>query len=127
MRVMVVEDSRPTRAILRQFLEALGYEVVEAADGAGALAQIEQASPLAAVLVDWNMPVMDGCELVRQLRARPAYARLPIMMVTTENQLEQVANALEAGANEFLMKPFDQRALQEKLALLGLESGRKAA
>lgn len=127
MKAMVVEDSRSARAILRQFLEAMSFEVIEAEDGQQALDVLRGQRPVDVVLMDWNMPGMDGLEAVRHLRAWPDYGKVPIMMVTTENQLEQVSVALEAGANEFLMKPFDQRALQEKLALMGLEPGTKAA
>jgi two-component system chemotaxis response regulator CheY len=127
MRALVVEDSRPTRAIMRQFLETIGFEVHEAGDGRAGLDTLARIGAVDVALIDWNMPVMDGCELVRRMRALDDHRRTAIMMVTTENQLEQVSIALEAGADEFLMKPFDQQALQEKLALMGFEPGRDVA
>jgi two-component system chemotaxis response regulator CheY len=126
-RALVVEDSRSTRAIIARFLSELGFEVFEAGDGREALRWIDESPAPDVVLVDWNMPGMDGCEFIRAARKRPALARTPMMMVTTEVELDRVTLALEAGADEYLMKPFDQQLLYDKLVILGLDPRRDAA
>jgi len=78
-------------------------------------------------MVDWNMPEMDGFEFLRRVRSESEYDEVRIMMVTTESEMSQVQVALEAGANEYLMKPFDREALLEKLLLLGIDPGEQAA
>lgn len=94
--------------------------MVEAGQGAEALDQLQQSGPLDLALVDWNMPVMTGYEFLQQIRAKREFDPMPIMMVTTETEMSQVQRALEAGANEYVMKPFTEEALREKLLLLGL-------
>jgi two-component system chemotaxis response regulator CheY len=108
------------RAYLRQILGQLGYEVSDAANGRMGLEQIRQEGAPNVVLVDWNMPEMDGLEFIRAVRAEQAYRQIPIMMVTTETEMSQVVKALAAGANEYVMKPFTKEIIQEKLALLGV-------
>ena len=127
MKALVVDDSRAMRRIIARFLVELGFEVHEAATGDEALAQARQLDGLAVVLLDWNMPGMDGREVLEQLRTDPKTADLPVMMVTTESEMEQVEVALNAGASEYLMKPFDRAALLEKLLLLGFDPERKTA
>lgn len=119
-RAIIVDDSRATRTILRRTLTEEGFEVLEAGDGQQALDQLTQAGALDLALVDWNMPVMNGLELISQLRARSEFDGMAIMMVTTETEIHQVQRALEAGANEYVMKPFTPDILREKLLLLGL-------
>ena len=127
MKALVVDDSRAMRSIIGKFLRELGFEVHEAASGLQALVDIRTIDGLSLVLVDWNMPEMDGCEFLRKVRNEPAFHDVPIMMVTTESEMQQVAVALEAGANEYLMKPFDKQGLLEKLLLLGVDPGEQAA
>ena len=127
MRALVVDDSRAMRSIIGKLLRELGFEVFEAASGLDALVGIRQIEALTLVLVDWNMPEMDGCEFLKRVREEPAFHDIPIMMVTTESEMEQVAVALDAGANEYLMKPFDKQGLLEKLLLLGVDPGEQAA
>ena len=127
MRALVVDDSRAMRSIIRRHLDELGIGVDEAGSGAEALFALNQIPMPDVVLLDWNMPEMNGLECLRRLRADPATANLPVMMVTTESEMAQVALALDAGANEYLMKPFDRQALLEKLLLIGLDPGRRAA
>lgn len=123
MRALVVDDSRAMRLILARVLRARGCEVLEAGDGEQALALLG-AGPLPDVaLVDWNMPVMNGLEFVRAARDEPAYAAMRIVMVTTESESSNVLQALEAGAEEYLFKPFTPEAVVDKLSLLGLLSG----
>jgi two-component system chemotaxis response regulator CheY len=120
MKALVVDDSRAMRKIIAGALRKLGYETVEAADGAEALKVLE-AGPLPDLAtVDWNMPVMDGLTFVTQVRANRDYRSLTLMMVTTEAEHGQIVRALAAGAHEYLIKPFTVDALEEKLALLGL-------
>lgn len=120
MRVLVIDDSRTMRAILGKMLKDLGFETTEAADGREALTKLEQGGSFDLALVDWNLPVMNGLEFVKAVRARPQYASLPLMMVTTETEIAQVGLALEAGANEYIMKPFTKEVLTDKLPLLGI-------
>jgi two-component system chemotaxis response regulator CheY len=127
MQALVVDDSRAMRSIIGKFLRELGFEVHEATSGLDALVRIRQIAGLSLVLVDWNMPEMDGCEFLRRVRQEPAFHDIPIMMVTTESEMEQVTVALDAGANEYLMKPFDKQGLLEKLLLLGVDPGERAA
>jgi two-component system chemotaxis response regulator CheY len=119
MKAIVIDDSRATRMILKRALGAQGFEVVEAGDGKQALDELAKTGPLDLALVDWNMPVMTGYEFVKEVRARKDMDRMAIMMVTTESEMSQVQKALDAGANEYVMKPFTDQVLQEKLLLLG--------
>lgn len=120
MRTLVIDDSRATRAILRKMLTELGSEVLEAGDGQEALRLLEATADVDLALVDWNMPVMNGLEFVRAVRADARFDRTRLMMVTTETEMTQVAAALEAGANEYVMKPFTRDIIVEKLAVIGL-------
>jgi two-component system, chemotaxis family, chemotaxis protein CheY len=120
MRALVVDDSKTTRMIIGRILREIGFEVVEAGNGQEALTKLEETGVADIALVDWNMPEMTGIEFVRAVRAEPAYADMKMMMVTTESEAEQVTTALEAGANEYAMKPFTKEVIQEKLALLGI-------
>lgn len=121
MRAMVVDDSRATRAILGRILQELGFEdVLQAADGEEGLALLAASSDVALALVDWNMPVMDGLEFVRSVRQDRAYDGLRLVMVTTESDVDRMVSALEAGADEYAMKPFTAAVIREKLELLGV-------
>lgn len=118
MRALVIDDSGAMRSILRQYMSELKYEVVEARDGREALECCEQTPDFDIALVDWNMPVMNGLEFVRSLRAKKEYDAMKLMMVTTENDVAHIEAALSAGANEFVMKPFTYEVLEEKMELL---------
>ena len=120
MRVLIVDDSRFVRDYLRGLLEETGIECEEAADGRAALQHLHSGMHFDLALVDWNMPVLNGLETLRQLRA-DGFTDLKVMMVTTEAENDYILRALEAGADEYLMKPFDDQALGEKLVILGLE------
>ena len=119
MRALIVDDSRFVRGYLRGLLEEKGIECEEAADGQAGMEQLKQRPAFDLALVDWNMPVMSGLEMLQQLRAE-GYADMKVMMVTTEAENDFILRALDAGADEYLMKPFDDEALTEKLAMLGL-------
>ena len=120
-KALVVDDSRAMRMILTKTLKELGYEVCEAANGREALEVIEaEKSAVSLVLADWNMPEINGLDLLKQLRQNPELASLVVVMVTTETELDQMVAALEAGANEYVMKPFTRDILVEKLQLTGV-------
>jgi two-component system chemotaxis response regulator CheY len=122
MHALVVDDSKTMRMILREHLKKLGFEVTEAGNGREALLALKGMVKTDLVLVDWNMPEMDGISFVRAIRAKPHYSSLPLVMVTTNTEMSQVSNALAAGANEYIMKPFNRDILREKLELLGFVS-----
>lgn len=122
MRALVVDDSRAIRRIISSMLVDLGYEVHQAADGLDALKRLEEIGPPDVMLVDWNMPEMNGIELIKAARSNPSYSDVPIMMVTTETEMSRMAQAFVAGANEYVMKPFDQQTIADKLQILGLSS-----
>jgi two-component system chemotaxis response regulator CheY len=120
-KALVVDDSKTIRIILGRILKDLGYEVCEAGNGKEALKVMEsEKAAVSLVLADWNMPEMNGLELLKQLRQDPALASLKIIMVTTETELDHMVSALEAGANEYVMKPFTKDILKEKLELVGI-------
>ncbi len=121
MKAMVVDDSSAMRAILTKQLRELGFDVVQASNGQEALRLLHEDGVVDLVLLDWNMPGMDGAEVLSLFRSEPAYREMRVMMVTTESEMSQVTVALEAGANEYLMKPFDRESLVEKLILLGMD------
>ena len=116
---LVVDDSRATRALLRRLLGTFGFEVEEAGDGVEALRSLEQHVP-DLVLVDWNMPLMDGLDFIKAVRANPRFERLHVMMVTSEADPVHIARALMAGADEYALKPMTRDALSDKLELIGL-------
>jgi two-component system chemotaxis response regulator CheY len=116
---LVVDDSRVIRKVARRVLEDVGYEIAEAADGMEALAWCRAAMP-DAILLDWNMPVMSGIEFLRRLRAEPDGERPVVVFCTVENDLAHINEALEAGANEYIMKPFDGDIIIEKFTEAGL-------
>ncbi len=116
---LVVDDSRVIRKVARRIIEDLGFEIAEAGDGMEAMAWCRTEMP-EAILLDWNMPVMDGIEFLRQLRAEPD-GKTPIVIVcTVENEPERIAEALEAGADEYIMKPFDGDIIISKFTQSGL-------
>jgi two-component system chemotaxis response regulator CheY len=118
MRALVIDDSRTVRAIIGKVLRELGMEVAEAGNGREGLDQLRRPPAVELVLVDWNMPEMNGLEFIQAVRALREFDPVRIMMVTTETEQEQVLRALEAGANEYLMKPFSREVLVAKLGLL---------
>ena len=116
---LVVDDSRVIRKVARRILEDLGFQIEEAGDGQEALAQCRAAMP-DAVLLDWNMPVMNGLEFLRALRQEPGGDKPVVVFCTTENELDRIVEAMNAGANEYIMKPFDGDIIQAKFAEAGL-------
>ena len=122
-KALVVDDSKTIRMIIRRILVELGYEVCEAGNGVMALEVLAaEKATVDLVLADWNMPEMNGLELVKQLRQNPEYSSLKVIMVTTETEMDHMVSALNAGANEYVMKPFTKNSLKEKLKLVGILS-----
>jgi len=119
MRALIVDDSRFVRGYLRGLLEEKGIECEEAGDGQAGIDQMNAGLSFDLALIDWNMPVMNGLEMLKQMRTE-GFSDVKVMMVTTEAENDFILRALDAGADEYLMKPFDDEALNEKLAMLGL-------
>jgi two-component system chemotaxis response regulator CheY len=120
VRALVIDDSKTMRKILGSIMREIDFEVFEAEDGVDALKRLEEIGCPDIALVDWNMPNMNGIELVRAVRKDASYEKMLIMMVTTEAEMENIIQALESGANEYVMKPFTKEAIFEKLEILGL-------
>ena len=121
MRALIVDDSSAMRKIMGRILEKAGFEIDLATDGRNALSVLSEIPMPQVALVDWNMHEMNGLEFVQNVRANGTYDAMKIMMVTTETESEQMISALEAGANEYTMKPFTKEAILEKLRMLGFE------
>ncbi len=121
MRALIVDDSRFTRRVLRGMLEQSGFECDEASDAAAGLALLTAEPDFDVALIDWNMPGMNGLDMVKNIRAQ-SFGGVKVMMVTSQCDSNAILQALEAGADEYLMKPFDSESLREKLALLGLDA-----
>lgn len=128
-KALIIDDSRAMRLILGRILEQFGYQICAASNGRDALNLLGRESPkIDVMLVDWNMPEMNGLEFVKAIRKHPGYLSVPLMMVTTETEADQMIAALDAGANEYVMKPFTDDVIADKLRLIGVlpahESGR---
>jgi two-component system chemotaxis response regulator CheY len=121
MRALIIDDSRAMRSILVGILDEVGFDTVPVADAEEALALLDSDRDFELALVDWNLPAMNGLELVVRLRQIPDLEDLRLMMVTTETELDRVREALDSGADEYIMKPFDKEMLLEKLTLLGID------
>ncbi len=119
MNALVIDDSRAMRRIIGRMLTELGFQITEAEHGADALERLESLGTVELCLVDWNMPVMNGFEFLKAVRADDRHRDSRIVMVTTETGIDEMTMALEAGADEYVMKPFTKEAMLEKLHLLG--------
>jgi two-component system chemotaxis response regulator CheY len=121
MKAIIVDDSRAMRMLLKRLLASVGFNtLIEAAHGKEALDRLAEHGAFDLALVDWNMPEMNGIEFVIAVRSMAEYDAMRMMMVTTETETDQIVQALSAGANEYMMKPFTAEALREKLQILGL-------
>ena len=116
---LIVDDSKVIRMVARKIVEELGFMAEEAADGQQALEFCSKSMP-AGVLLDWNMPVMDGLQFLRAMRALPGGDKVSVVFCTTENDLQHIQEAIEAGADEYIMKPFDSEIVQSKFEQVGL-------
>ena len=120
VHALIIDDSRAMRAILKRILVKLDFKTSEAADGLEGLQRLEENDDISICLVDWNMPNMNGYEFVKAVRAEKSNQDIWLMMVTTETEMTRVVKAMAAGANEYVMKPFTDDVIIEKLRLLGL-------
>lgn len=116
---LIVDDSKVIRMVARKILQELSFETAEAADGQQALDSCIASMP-DGVLLDWNMPIMSGIEFLRELRKLPGGDAPIVVFCTTENDIKHIQEAIEAGANEYIMKPFDSEIIQAKFAQVGL-------
>ncbi len=119
-RILIVDDSRTVRSVIRQMLESRGFLVDEAENGRKAIDRCRDTGPPEGVILDVNMPEMDGLTCLREIRRDPAFASCRIVMCSTRVEFEQVAEAVAAGADEYIMKPFTEDILVDKLRQLGL-------
>jgi len=115
---LIVDDSRVIRKVSRHILETMGFSVREAENGREGLVACDEAMP-DVILLDWNMPVMTGIEFLVQLRSQPGGDKSKVVFCTTENDISHIREAISAGADEYVMKPFDHETLQIKLQLVG--------
>jgi two-component system chemotaxis response regulator CheY len=124
LKLLVVDDSSTMRRIIKNTLSRLGYEdVLEGEDGLQGWAALNENTDISMLITDWNMPEMNGLELVKKVRSDPRFTDLPIIMVTTEGGKAEVITALKAGVNNYIVKPFTPQVLKEKLsAVLGTEA-----
>jgi len=123
LKLLVVDDSSTMRRIIKNTLSRLGYDdVLEGEDGVQGWTVLNENPDIGMLITDWNMPEMNGLELVKKVRADARFADLPIIMVTTEGGKAEVITALKAGVNNYIVKPFTPQVLKEKLAaVLGTE------
>ncbi len=119
MLALVIDDSRAVRLLVGNILREQGFEVVTAGHGQEGLEKLKENPDVRLVLVDWNMPIMDGLEFIQAVRRVRTWDEVQLVMVTTETESEQVQRAISAGANEYVMKPFTAEVLVAKLSLLG--------
>ena len=119
MLAIVIDDSRAMRGIIKRVLKGMGFDTLEAGDGQEALAVLANSPRPDLAMVDWNMPNMNGFEFLKSIRADRAFDEMKLTMVTTEIEMSQIALALEAGANEYVMKPFTEEAMRDKISLMG--------
>ena len=128
MKVLVVDDSSVVRLRIRSFLKDYALDIEEAENGRVAVDKALADPEIKVVLLDWNMPEMNGHEALLEMREKRDNDDLKVVMQTTENEMQQVLKALTAGADEYLMKPFDERMLVDKLAIaVGAEIPRREA
>ncbi len=116
MKILSVDDSAIVRKIIRGAVEVLNYELLEASDGQEGLEVLEShAEEVGLVLLDWNMPGMNGLELLEKIKAHDIYSHIPVMMVTTESEKENIVRAIKAGAVHYVVKPFTMEELIKKI------------
>jgi two-component system chemotaxis response regulator CheY len=123
VRALIVDDSRAMRMILASMLREMQFETFEAENGVQGLARLQELPSVDLALVDWNMPEMNGLELIRAIRQRPEYRKLCIVVVTSEAEQNHILRAMTAGANEYVTKPFEKQAMLDKLQFLGFGAG----
>ena len=115
MKVLVVDDSAIMRKVIEQILEMLGHEAVPAANGVEAFDRLKEHGDVKLILLDWNMPEMNGIEFLRAVKDKPELAEIPVIMLTTESERRKMIEAIEAGAKHYLTKPFQPETLATKI------------
>ena len=118
--MLLVDDSRAVRLAGRRMITPLGFDILEAENGADALRVVKEPPEVDAILLDWNMPVMDGLTFLKQLRGGSGAVRPVVVMCTTENDMPRIVEAMQAGANEYIMKPFTEEIIRDKLQETGV-------
>lgn len=126
MKILIVDDSTAMRSLMRQMLRKLGHNPVEAGNGKAAMEQLKNHPDVRAILLDWNMPEMDGMQFLDALGARGEDKRPSVIIVSTEYELNKIVQAMNRGADEYIMKPFTEEILEEKLSIIGIEHDRDA-
>ena len=116
---LIVDDSKIVRKVVRRIVEGLGFAVLEAEHGQDAVAQVRN-NAVDVMILDWNMPVMDGLECMKEIRADSAIVQPKIIFCTTENEFSKIQQAITAGADEYVMKPFDEAIIAGKMRQLGI-------
>lgn len=119
-KILLVDDSRTVRSVGKRYSTALGFEAFEAEDGQAALDVMSREPDIDVVLLDWNMPVMDGLSFLRALREQKREKQPVVVMCTTENDMARIVEAMQAGANEYIMKPFTEDIVRDKLEEAGV-------
>ena len=120
MKALIIDDSRAMRRILSGIVASIGYDAVEAGDGQEALDILNNSDKFEFALVDWNMPVKNGLQFAKEVRADKRHCNLKMVMVTTETEVTQMVRALMAGIDEFVVKPFTVEILVQKLEMIGV-------
>ena len=115
MKVLVVDDSAIMRKVIEQILEMLGHESVPATHGLDAFEKLKEHADVRLILLDWNMPEMNGIEFLRAIKDRPGLSEIPVIMLTTESERRKMIEAIEAGAKHYLTKPFQPETLATKI------------
>ena len=121
MRALIIDDSRANRMVLQRFLKEFGFETTEAENALDAIWKLNKGEDITLITVDYNMPKMTGSQFVRVVREKPELKEVPIIMITSDNTTQRMTEALQAGANEFLVKPFTQEMIEQKLITLGFD------
>ncbi len=121
MRALIIDDSRANRMVLQRFLKEFGFETTEAENALDAIWKLNKGEDIALITVDYNMPKMTGSQFVRVVREKPELKEVPIIMITSDNTAQRMTEALQAGTNEFLVKPFTQEMIEQKLITLGFD------
>ena len=116
---LIVDDSKIVRKVIHRIVEVLGFAILEAENGQEAVEQVRN-NTIDVVILDWNMPVMDGMECMKIIRADPSIAQPKIIFCTTENEFEKIQQAIINGADEYVMKPFDEAIIKGKMIQLGI-------
>jgi two-component system, chemotaxis family, chemotaxis protein CheY len=116
MKILLVDDSKTMRRIQKNTLNSIGFaDVVEAEDGQDALRKLSENMDVALILMDWNMPVMNGLECLKKIKGNPATKEKPVMMVTSEAEKAKILEAIQSGAANYVVKPFEPDVLEKKI------------